>query len=340
MENKTRILLTGASGTVGLEVLRQLCHLKKDCDLTIFDIKTKKTVKAFSPYRKKLNIIWGDISINDDIKMACVQQDFVIHLAAIIPPLADQNPDLAFQVNTIGTENLIRNLEYFSPHAFFLYSSSISVYGDRLTNPTIRVGDPLLASEGDEYAKTKIKAEEIIRNCQLDWSIFRLTAIMGNHKLSPLLFHMPLSTPMEIASPEDTASAFIQAIEKKGFLSKRIFNLGGGESCRITYEEFLTQSFQIFGLGKLNFPQKAFAEKNFHCGFYEDGNALEEILHFRKDSIHSYFQKVKQNTPQWRKILASFVKKPIKSYLLKKSDPYQAFLSDNVLMKKRYFNIY
>ncbi|MDQ7917978.1 hypothetical protein RBU60_10355 [Mesonia sp. MT50] len=42
----------------------------------------------------------------------------VIHLAAIIPLLADDSPKLAQKVNTEGTRNLVQLLEQQSPHCF------------------------------------------------------------------------------------------------------------------------------------------------------------------------------------------------------------------------------
>jgi nucleoside-diphosphate-sugar epimerase len=337
MENKTRILLTGASGTVGYEVIKQLYRQRDKYEITVFGTHSKRSSKHLSPFKDGIQIVYGNISSYEDVKVACSDKDFVIHLAAIIPPLADEKPELAFNVNTTGTENLVRNLELLSPNTFFLYSSSISVYGDRLKTPMIKVGDPLIPSEGDEYAKTKIKAEQIIRDSKLNWSIFRLTAIMGNHKVSKLMFHMPLDTSMEIATPEDTARAFVLAIDNQRQISKKIFNLSGGESCRTTYKELLSGSFEIFGLGKLNFPAKAFAEKNFHCGFYEDGDDLENILHFRKDTLQDYYSIEKRKVSTLQKGLTYLVKMPVKRFLLKKSEPYQAFNTDDTKMMQRYF---
>jgi len=340
MKPKTNILLTGASGTVGLEVLKQLTRKRHLFKITAFDVKTKRSVKTLAPFKRKIEIVYGDISNDNALKKVCNDQDYVIHLAAIIPPLADEKPELAYKINTIGTQNLIRNLEELSPNAFLIYSSSISVYGDRLANPYISINDPLIPSEGDEYAKTKIKAEQLIYSCKLDWSIFRLTAIMKNHKVSKLMFHMPLNTSLEIATPEDTACALVHAIDHRAEISKKIFNLGGGEKCRISYQEFLSRSFEISGLGKLNFPQKAFAEKNFHCGFYSDGGELEKILHFRSDTMESYFEKFKKSAPILQKAVTLIFKEQIKKNLLKKSEPYKAFKNKDVLMSQHFFHIH
>jgi nucleoside-diphosphate-sugar epimerase len=337
MNNRPRILLTGTSGTVGYEVLKQLYQQRHEFDITILATTSKRSLKKLSAFKEGITLVYGDITNHNDVKKVCVNMDYVIHLAAIIPPLADENPELALKVNTIGTENLVRNLEQLSPNAFFIYSSSISVYGDRLENPLIKVGDPLIPSERDEYAKTKIKAEEIICSSRLDWSIFRLTAIMGDHKISKLMFHMPLATALEIATPEDTARAFVFALENRPGISKKIFNLGGGATCRTTYEELLTHMFELFGLGKLNFPNKAFAEKNFHCGFYEDGDDLENILHFRNDTMERYYEKEKRKIPLWRKGLTFIFKNQVNHVLLKKSEPYLAFKNDDPSECQHYF---
>ncbi|WP_310994034.1 NAD-dependent epimerase/dehydratase family protein [Aequorivita marina] len=330
------VLLTGASGTVGFQVLKQLIATP-NLDVTVFDKETKVSSKKLNAYKDKVNLIYGDITLPNDLKKIAHPQDYVIHLAAIIPPTADDNPKLAKQVNVEGTKALVRLLEKHSPNCFFVYSSSISVYGDRLEDPYITVSDPLEPSPGDEYAVTKIAAENILQKSKLDWSIFRLAAIMGGHKMSKLMFHQPLDTSLEIATPQDTARAFVNALKKREQLSKRIFNLGGGADCRISYEKFLERSFGIYGLGNLSFPEKAFAEKNFHCGFYKDGDELERIVHFRKHSLEDYFRMEREKVSGLEKFGASLFKKPIKYYLLKQSEPLNAHKENDAEMKKQFF---
>jgi len=333
---KTNILLTGASGAVGLEALKQL--LNKDAyHVTVFDKKSKLSAEKLNTFQDRISLIYGDITNPSDLEKI-KNMDVVIHLAAIIPPLADQNPELAKNVNTKGTQNLIKQLEQHSPNAFFMYSSSISVYGDRIENPYINVGDPLIPSEGDAYAETKIAAEKALQNSQLNWAIFRLAAIMGNHKMSKLMFHQPLNTALEIATPRDTARAFVNGIEKENALSKQIFNLGGGETCRISYEHFLERSFAIFGLGELDFPKHAFADKNFHCGYYADGDALEKIVNFREDTLEDYFRMEAEKVSSLKKTAACIFKKPVKWYLLKQSEPYDAYKAQDKKQMQHYFN--
>jgi nucleoside-diphosphate-sugar epimerase len=337
MSKKKNILITGASGAVGSEILKQISNLTDQYKVTIFDLKTKESINCFRKYKHSIEIVYGDIAQNDEVEKVCHDKDFVIHLAAIIPPRADKFPALAEKVNVIGTKNLVHNLELFSPNAFFLYASSISVYGDRLNDPWIKVTDPLVPSIGDEYAKTKIEAERIVRDARLDWTIFRLTAVMGKHKLSELLFHMPLSTPLEIATPYDTSTAFVNAIDKRDLLSRRIFNLGGGAAYRTVYKDFLALSFDAIGLGELNFPENSFAEKNFHCGYYYDSNELQDILEFQNGTIDDYFHSVRKSTNTFKRFSTMLFSKVIKRVLLVKSEPLKALQSNDKVMKERFF---
>lgn len=336
MKTTVNVLLTGASGTIGYEVLSQIVG-RTDYKLTVFDKETRQAKKLFTPYKDRINIIYGDLSNEDDVGRIQGNIDVAIHLAAIIPPLADEKPELTRRVNVDGTQNIIRLLQKTSPEAFLLYSSSIAVYGDHVLEPNISVQSPLNALKEDVYAQSKIVSENLIRNSGLSWCIFRLTAIMKNHKMSKLMFHMPLSTRMEICTADDTARAFVEAVEHRTELTQQVFNLGGGSQCYITYREFLERSFRAFGLGKLNFPEHAFAERNFHCGIYVDGNKLEEILHFRRDTVDSYFVDVNRSVPFAKWLASSLLGPLIKQGLLVQSEPYKAYKTKNMSRMNLFF---
>ncbi len=326
LKKRLRILVTGASGTVGKEVVYQLLNEKENYDVTVFDLKTKNSKKLFGQFGDNIRIYYGDIGNKETVAQACKDKDAIIHLAAIIPPLSDENHVLAEKVNVRGTRNLIKGIQSHSPSAFFLYSSSVSVYGDRLQHPLIKTVDPLVPCERDFYAKTKLTAERLIREQLTHWTIFRLTAIMGahNHSASPLMFHMPLDTKMEICTPSDTARAFVHALRHQTELEQHIFNLSGGANCRISYDEFIRRSFRISGLGKLNFKPGTFAKKNFHCGYYTDGDDLEKILHFRHDTIEDYFDQLRQSVSPLQKGVTLLLRYFIKRRLQKLSEPYGA----------------
>ena len=332
------VLLTGASGGIGFEVFQQLLNTEK-CNLTIFIRNSRKNKKRFKAYVKHIKIIYGDLSNEESLKQICESYDTVIHLAAIIPPRAYKSELKTNKVNFLATQLLIRHLENYCPKAFFMFSSSVAIYGDRLKNPEIRVSDPLHNDDEDFYVQSKIKAEKAVRNSRLDWTIFRLTAILGvnNHKITGLMFHMPLDTPMEITTPTDAARAFVNGLERKKMLSKKIFNLGGGKSFRTTYRELLAENFKINGLGKLNFPEKTFAEKNFHCGYMMDSDDLENILQYRRHTLSDYYRLNRDAVPIVRKYLTIPFRGLIKFFLRQMSEPLRASKSNVIKECERFF---
>jgi len=336
--NKKNILITGATGGVGSEVLRQLYNNSGDFHITVLARKSWKT-RRFLRNFAGINIVYGDLRNYNEIIAACSDQDYAIHLAAVIPPRAEYFPAEAEKVNVGGTKNLVRALEEHSPNVFLIYSSSVAIYGDRLKTPEIAATDIPKSCPWDAYSQTKIAAEKIIQNSNLNWSIYRLSAIMGigNHKVSKIMFHMPLETTMEITTVRDTARAFVNSIGKEDQLSGMIFNLGGGESCRVSYLGFMTRAFDCYGMGAVNFPKYAFAMQNYHCGSYVDGHVLEEIIHFRQDNIESYFLRFGDAVPRIQRFFTTLVNRPIKWFLLMSSEPYRAHKKQNREMIDRFF---
>lgn len=333
-----KILVTGAAGTVGSEIIKILSNIREITTLAT-DIKTFKNIRKLKKFQHKIKIFWGNICDKNFLEKITKDIDCTIHLAAVIPPLADKKTELADKVNVNGTKNLIECLEKNSPQSFFIYCSSIAVYGDRLNNPYIKASDEVNPSQGDYYAQTKIKAEEIVKNSKLDWTIFRLTAVFGfrNHKISNLMFHMPLKTPIEIITPEDAAEAFVKAIYHKDSLNKKIFNLAGGQQCRILYKDFLKRALELYGIRNFNFHQLAFAQKNFHCGYLEDSEILHKILNLKPRSIEQYFEALKLNIPVGYVIINLLFEPIIKKFLLQKSEPFKAIIKNNHDELKRFF---
>lgn len=336
MTRVSKILLTGASGTIGREVLHRLVA-RPGLDVHVFDKNSLENRLFYHQYRNQIKLIYGDLSKSKSVAQLPGGFDFVIHLAAIIAPKADHKPGLIHDVNVLGTKILINELEKSSPDAFFLHCSCISVYGDRLSNPMIRVGDPVNPSPNDMYAQSKLTAELIVQSSKLNWSVFRITAILKRHKLSRLMFHIPLDTKIETCSPGNAAQAFVNSIDHREKLEHRLFNLGGGEKCRITYREFLTRVFQMAGLGVPYFPPRAFATRNYHCGFFADSNELDDILQFRTDDLKACMDEIQSRFKPARRLLMRMLKHTIHVNLLRRSSPYRAYITANRRLVEYYF---
>jgi nucleoside-diphosphate-sugar epimerase len=333
------ILITGATGAIGVEMLRQLKEGNQLDGISVFARDSKKNRKKLAPYADSISIFWGDILDPKSLIPACKDQEVVIHLAGLIPPAFHEDDERSTHINVQGTRNVISVLEEHAPNAFLVFSSSVVVYGDRLTNPEIMVGDPLDPEQYDQYGVAKIITETDIQNSKLNWTILRLSAIMGigNHEISGIIFHVPLDTPMEICTMRDTARALVKVPHHLDQLNKRIFNLGGGEHCRISYVDFLSRAFKSFGMGEVNFPKYTFATMNFHCGYYMDGDDLEEILHFQSDTIDSYFERFHASVPPIQRLFTRPFAGIAKWYLRTLSEPYKAYKSRNEADMIRFF---
>ena len=78
-------------------------------------------------------------------------------------------------------------------------------------------------------------------------------------------------------------------------------------------------------MGKLTFPNYAFAEQNFHCGYFKDGDVLNDILHFRSDTVDSYFHQFAKSVNPLQRLATLPFGWIVKKYLLTLSEPYQAY---------------
>lgn len=316
-----KVLLTGAFGIVGREVLDYL--IEKKYKVRIFEIQNKANLQKAVNYKEKVEIIWGDIRNKNQVLNAVRGIDAIIHLAAIIPPLADLQPELAYDVNVMGTKNLLEVLSQIplESRPRLVYTSSISIYGDRRKNPLIKRDDKPNPNQKDHYAHQKLEAEGLIKQSELEWVIFRLTYIVSPHKLemNPIMFDIPLDTKLEICHAKDAAIALVNAIENENIWGK-ILHIAGGKNCRTDYKQYLKRMFDIFGIGFNGFPEGAFSRGNFHCGYMET-DLSQKFLEYQNYSLEDYYKEVKDQIGYryyFNRIFSSLAK----YYLLKKSEYY------------------
>ncbi|MFX0081091.1 MAG: NAD-dependent epimerase/dehydratase family protein [Candidatus Hodarchaeota archaeon] len=317
-----KILLTGAFGNVGLSTLKEL--IKRNYDIRVFDIKNKKNRRISHKYKDQIELIWGDLRNFKDVEKAVSGCDVIIHVAAIIPPLADRKPKFAEAVNVGGTSNIIEAMKTQSQKPKLIFTSSIAIYGDRTKNPLIRTTDPLKPNDDDEYAKQKVKCEELIKNSGLEWVICRLTYIVSINKLQldPLMFEMPLNTCIEICDTKDVGFALAKAVENKEIWGE-ILHIAGGPKCRISYREYLREMLDIFGIGADELPSEAFSTKGFHCGFMTTDKS-QALLQYQRHTIDDHFNAVRKKVAVSR-IFMIMVRPFARKYLLSKSHYYKEY---------------
>ena len=280
-----------------------------------------------------LELVQGDLCNIADVGEAVRGIDAVIHLGAMIPPAAEHSPVRADYVNRGGTENIVHALSRLSPNAKLIYTSSIAIYGDRRARPLIRVNDEPNPGD-DQYASQKLEAERTVRASNLDWTIFRLTAIVSPQKIKmdPLMFEMPIDTKLEVCSSEDTAAALARAVDVPE-VSHRTFHLAGGELCRTTFRDFVSRQTEIFGLGADFLPDEAFGTGPFHCGYMDTAEG-KELLDYQQHDIEDYYAAVRRRV-RFRRPLLRLIRPIARWYVLRGSRFWRAHLAQLALRRRR-----
>lgn len=185
-----KILITGSNGFLG----RLICA-KLENENEIFGLSRNSGNYKFT--------------LEKEIPVFNNEFEFVIHAAGkahSVPKTEIQKKEF-YDVNVVGTQNLLKGLENSTLLKKFIFISSVSVYGQEIgtnieENYTLEASDP--------YGLSKIEAEKIITNwCKKNnviCTILRLPLIVGKEAPGNL-------------------GAMIKAITKGYY-----FNIGGGKA--------------------------------------------------------------------------------------------------------------
>jgi len=129
-----KYLITGGCGFLGSNIGAEI--IRTGGDLTIFDnlyrFGSEKNLEWLHTLGK-FTYINGDIRNSGDIATAvnAVKPDVIFHFAGQVAMTTSiQNPRLDFEINALGTFNLLEAVRRMVPHAAILYSSTNKVYGD------------------------------------------------------------------------------------------------------------------------------------------------------------------------------------------------------------------
>jgi nucleoside-diphosphate-sugar epimerase len=350
---KKKVLLTGASGSMGGEAFRELLKRKDRYNIVLLLLPYRQIKKAFAKYegQEGIKIVWGDLCSFDDVLKAVNGVDYILHPAALIAPEADKNPTLCKKINYGGTQNIIAAIKKQPSNGDeirLVYISSVAAYGDRLPPiHMVRVGDPLKPSVGDLYATTKIAAERAVIESGLKyWVVLRQTYIAVPNVLSlldPILFHQPVNTHIELITNEDAGYGLVQTIKAPDDFYGKVYNMGGGPACRVVFKDYIERMMNIFGIGDYRkiMHLNWFALRNFHCCWYEDSWVLNERLAHWRHSLEDHYKQAEAATPRYLKlggrIVPSFI---VKAFIRRMVDPLEWIEGGDTEKIKAFFGSY
>ena len=150
--NNKNILVTGGAGFIGSNLCEELISLGANVTcLDNFSTGFRENLEAIKNH-PNFKLIEGDIRNLEDCKLACENQDFVLHEAALgSVPRSINDPITSNDVNVGGFLNMLVAARDANVKRF-VYAASSSTYGDSESLPKVEdvIGKPL-----SPYAITK-----------------------------------------------------------------------------------------------------------------------------------------------------------------------------------------
>jgi len=217
-----KIFVSGGTGFVGHEVVRQLCEQGHQVRALIH--------RANSALGREVETVRGDSAVGESLAGALQGCDAVIHLVGIIREFPAKGITFA-KLHTESTRNMIQAASA-QGIGRFLQMSANGARADAVT----------------DYHKTKWAAEEELRHSNLDWTIFRPSLIFGAHDqfvnlLAQLIRRLPLVPVMgdgryrlQPVSVDDVAAGFVRALEVPDSVGQT-YHCGGPSA--YSYDEIL-----------------------------------------------------------------------------------------------------
>lgn len=130
----SRVLITGGAGFIGANLAKGL--LKEGAKITIFDDFSTGSMWNIREILNYVTVAKGDVRDFESVKKAVSDQDFVFHMAANASvPISTKNPRYDFEVNALGTLNVLEALLDLDSNASLIFASSAAVYGEPKSIP-------------------------------------------------------------------------------------------------------------------------------------------------------------------------------------------------------------
>ncbi len=308
-----RVLLTGPFGNIGSHTTAAL--IQQGHQVRAFDLRNPRTEKVAQRFAGQIETLWGDLRDVAAVRVAVQDQDAIVHLAAIIPPLSVEQPELAEQVNVGGTRNLLEAAKAQARPPKFFFASSFDVFGLTADQPPPRrVSDPVQAT--DDYSAHKIACEALVKQAGLEYVIARFCDVPDVKEPHPIMFAIPLDQRFEVMHGDDVALAVANTLKTPEAWGQLLL-IGGGPRCQIRYRDYLFGMLDALGIGPL--PEEAFGHP-LYCTDWIDSECSQQLLRYQRHSADEIIQDIAREVG-WKRYLAGLTRPIVRQNILKMS-PY------------------
>jgi len=273
------VLITGGAGSVG----RALAARFRADGRTVRVFDLPQVNYQGLEGEPGIEVLKGDITVPDTARAAVQGVSAVVHLAALLPPSSERNRQLTMAVNVDGAAHLAKALEAASPGAAFVFSSSVSTYGDTSKEtPPVHPEHPQRSI--DVYAESKIAAEALLKRSKLRPVILRIAGIaVPAFAEPPAVWPFMADQRMEFVHREDVVSALhaaVNAPEARG----KVFNIAGGPTWQTLGRVYVADVFNVMGVP---IEEARFRDSPGWCDWYDTAES-QRILRYQNNRYQDF----------------------------------------------------
>jgi UDP-glucose 4-epimerase len=311
-----QVVLTGASGNIGSSTLEALVLQGHHVRALVTETGKANVARAYRRH-PQVEIVAGDVRDAAQMRRLVAGQDVVVHLAYVIPPASNTDPEQARAVNLDGTYHLLEAARRQPQPARFFFASTFDLFGNTADDPYPRhADDPVRVT--DLYTAHKLQGEQWVRESGLAWSIFRFADVplMGFRSPHPIMFDIPLSQRFEVLHTADAGLAVANLLRCDAAWNKMLL-IGGGAACQITYGAFLFALLDAMGIGRL--PLAAFTTQPY-CSDWLDTAESQALLQYQRHSFADIVREIRA-LAGWRRQVIPLARPLVRRWLLGMS-PY------------------
>ena len=285
-----KVLIAGAGSSIGENIINNL--LKKDkYEITALELNNKKLNKKLKKFKKRINLVCGDIT--DEVLMASLikDHDILIDLCTVMPPLGDYKENLSEIIEYNSVKNIVKIIKEVNNKCFLIYGSTTSLYGDvKKASITSKINKNELTA----FNLNKLNAEDLIKKKLDNYLIFRIPLILNNIVHESFMFNVNKDSVIECVTNNDASMAFVNSLEHLRKLNKGTYNVGGGEDFRLKYDDILSKVLKYYGVSVKLILSRIFMEKNYYSPILTDSDELDKIIKYRSDTMTNYQQRLKR----------------------------------------------
>jgi nucleoside-diphosphate-sugar epimerase len=276
------VLITGAAGNLGPTVCRAFVEDGQSARVLLHRKRPRNL-------DSRVEIAWGDVTDAESVRRAMDGVDAIVHLAGLVQPQTEAEPELAERVNVGGTRVVLDEIKRLGSSIAFVFTSSTAVFGACPEATECLHPDRNPCNPTSVYGQTKARAEEMIRESEIEYVILRLTSIpyqrLGISDFRTHMFTIPLENRIEFCHPQDMAHAVLNSVKRFDAAKGNTLMIGGGPSQQMLFEDMLRTILGKFGLPVP--PRHKFASEPFPLHWY-DTSASQELLEYQRRTIDDY----------------------------------------------------